>query len=103
VTPHDVAPTLRKVAALRALCLRLPHVPTPAEARSLARFEDLAASPGRATPGDVEAIVAGWRGWWRERRTAELAAMARALPPGLVGGDRRLAALAGAAGADPGA
>src|SRR2546428_1150181 len=63
--PPDIATTLRKVSALRSLCLRLPHVPTPAEKRLLERFEALTAAPTRATAADMEAIAVGWSGWGR--------------------------------------
>lgn len=89
----DVAAALRKVAALRALCLKLPHIPTPAETRLLRQFDVLKASPERATEADVEALVAGWRQWWREGKTEALAEMGRMVPAGLIDRDRRLATL----------
>ncbi len=90
MTGADVATTLRTVAALRALCLRLPHLPTPTEAERLRRFEALAESPQSATDEDIEALVAGWRRWWRAGDNDRLLAMAAQLPAGLVDGDRRL-------------
>ncbi len=93
---RDVAATLRHVAALRALCLRLPHVPTPAESALLQRFEMLAPSPQVAVDADVEAIAAGWRAWWRGGEHRRIAEMAAALPVSLVDGDRRLVAYADA-------
>ena len=33
----DATAAIRKVSALRALCLRLPHLPTPAEVERLRR------------------------------------------------------------------
>jgi hypothetical protein len=92
MTPPDAARALRAVAALRALCLALPHVATPAERARLGRFEALAASPHGARDEDVDTLAAGWRDWWRRGRSDELLRMAGALPPRLIGGDRRLAA-----------
>src|SRR5438094_10584838 len=80
MTPHDIATTLRKVSALRSLCLRLPHVPTPAEKRLLERFEALTAAPTRATAADMEAIAVGWSGWWRGGNTGEVLDMAARIP-----------------------
>jgi hypothetical protein len=93
----DPARALRAASDLRALCLALPHVPTPAEADRLARFERLAAAPASAGVADVDSVVAGWRQWWRLGRVDELLAMARALPAHVVQGDRHLASLAVAA------
>lgn len=97
MTARDVAATLRRVAALRALCLRLPHIPTPAESALLRRFERLARSPQAAAEVDAEAIAAGWRAWWRAGEHRGIVEMAAALPVNLVDGDRRLAAYADAA------
>jgi hypothetical protein len=91
MTGADIAPTLRKVAALRALCLRLPHLATPAERASLARFEGLVAAPHTATLSDVEVLVTGWRAWWRAQQHDPMRAMAERLPRDLVEHDRRLA------------
>ena len=91
MTARDVSFALRKVAALRALCLQLPHLPTPAEQERLRRFETLVASPGKATDDDVDALVAGWRRWWRSGRSDFLLAMANGLPAALVERDLRLA------------
>lgn len=87
----DATAAIRKVSALRALCLRLPHLPTPAEAERLRRCESLAASPESATIADVEALAAGWRRWWRRGETERLRAMAARVPTGLINSDRRLA------------
>lgn len=95
----DAGRALRVVSALRALCLALPHLPTPAEAARLARFEVLVASPGAARADDIEAVRAGWRRWWREGRTDDLLAMALELPATLIWRDRWLASYAVAAGA----
>ena len=89
--PRDAAATLRAVSALRALCLALPHVPTPAEGLRLRRFEALVVSPGSAGPDDIDALLAGWRDWWRRGRIEDLLAMATRLPVALTQGDRRLA------------
>jgi hypothetical protein len=91
VTSRDVSATLRKVSALRALCLRLPHVPTPAEQERLRRFEALDAAPRAATGADIEALAAGWRRWWLSGRSDLLLAMARKLPAALEERDLRLA------------
>ncbi len=87
----DAEGALRTVAALRALCLALPHVSTPAEARRLKRFEALAASPDSAGRDDLEAVLTGWREWWRQGRADDLLAMGARLPAALVQEDRRLA------------
>ena len=97
MTPRDVGATFRKVAALRALCLRLPHLPTPREEAWMRRFDIIAAAPSSATPGDVDALAAGWRCWWRQGRREAIAVMARGLPAGIVDADRRLASFACAA------
>jgi len=91
VTPIDVAATIRKVAALRELCLRLPHIATASEMCRLARFTELAAAPAQATSEDVAAIAAGWRQWWREGHKDRIRTMAERLPAGLIEQDRRLA------------
>ncbi len=90
MTVSDVAATLRKVSALRSLCLRLPHAPTPAEARLLERFEALATAPARATAGDLDAIAAGLRNWWRGGRPADIRRLASELPKNVIESDRRL-------------
>ena len=74
--PGDAARALRTSAALRALCLRLPHVPTSSEVALLRRFDALAAGPDAATGDDVEALAAGWRRWWRAGEIGALRAMA---------------------------
>ena len=94
---RDVAATLRRVAALRSLCLELPHLPTPAESARLRRFDVLVRTPRTAVDEDVEAIAAGWRAWWRAGEHGRLVEMAEALPVNLIDGDRRLAMYADAA------
>ncbi|MBI4270329.1 MAG: hypothetical protein HY615_08345 [Candidatus Rokubacteria bacterium] len=91
MTARDVSSALRKVAALRALCLRLPHLPTPAERERLRRFETLVASPEATTDVDVNALVVGWRRWWLTGRIDLLLAMASHLPAALAERDPRLA------------
>lgn len=98
-TTLDATVAIRKASALRALCLRLPHVPTPAEAARLRRCEALAVSPESATGADVEALAAGWRRWWHLGETERLRAMAARVPAGLIDTDRRLALYACATGA----
>jgi len=95
----DATAAIRKVSALNALCLRLPHLPTPAEVARLRRCEALAASPESATIADVEALATGWRRWWRRGETEQLRAMATRVPAGLINADRRLAQYACASGA----
>ncbi len=91
MTARDVAATLRTVSALRALCLALPHLPTPAEAERLRRFDALVVSPQSVSPADTEALAAGWKRWWRTGEIGRLRRMAASVPPELVEGDRRLA------------
>jgi hypothetical protein len=98
---RDAAQTLRRVAELRALCLRLPHLPTEAEAALLQRFDALTGAPESVAEADVEVVAAGWRRWWRSGEIDRLRAMADRLPPRLVACDRRLASYALAAGARP--
>jgi hypothetical protein len=95
----DATAAIRKVSALRALCLRLPHLPTPAEAARLRRCEALAVSPESATRADVEALATGWRRWWHLGETERLRAMAARVPSDLIDADRRLAQYACATGA----
>ena len=97
MSPRDVGPALRKSAALRALCMRLPHIPTPAEERLLVRFDLLAQLPDSTTDADIEVLVAGWRRWWREGQIERLLAMAWSLPRRLLELDRRLSSWAHAA------
>lgn len=94
---RDVAATLSKVAALRAFCLKLPHIPTPAEIRLLKHFEMLAVSPDLATEADIDAIAAGWREWWRDGEVRRLIAMVSKLSPRLIELDRRLSSCSQAA------
>lgn len=98
-TRLDATAAIRKASALRALCLRLPHLSTPAEAARLRRCEALAVSPESATGADVEALAAGWRRWWRRGETERLRAMAARVPAGRIKPDRRLAQYACASGA----
>ena len=91
MTGRDVATTLRTVAALRTLCLRLPHLPTPTEAERLRRFEAMAESPESATDENIETIAVGWRRWWRAGQAERLRQMAKKLPEELIESDRRLA------------
>jgi hypothetical protein len=94
---RSAAARIRAVSRLRELCRRLPHFPTEAERRLLDRFQSLGRSPAAARLEDTDALAAGWRAWWRERRADDIDAMARSLPPGLVEADRRLATYALAA------
>ena len=100
MTSDELALRLATVSALRALCLRLPHIATPAEIERLKRFEVLVRAPESATAGDVDALVAGWSRWWREGNTAGLARMVSHIDPALIDADRRLATFATAARTD---
>ena len=101
MTGEEVAARLATVSALRALCLRLPHVPTPTETARLRHFDELVEAPEHATERDVEVLVAGWARWWREGRTAELSQMARRVDAALIDSDRRLASFAVACSSFP--
>ncbi len=90
---RDVAPAIRKVAELRRLCLRLPHLTTAAEEARLARFAVIEATPAIAGPADVDAIGAGWEQWWRAGNAAAITRMAARLPRGIVDADRTLSSL----------
>ena len=94
---QDAGAALRAVSSLRALCLSLPHLATPAEAHRMRRFATLQATPELAGLGEAETVLTGWRQWWRDGRTVDLLTMASRLPPTLVEGDRRLASYALAA------
>ena len=93
----DATAIVRKVAALRSFCLALPHLSTPLELQRLRRFDALVASPASSAPGDIDALVAGWRRWWRQGEIDAIAAMAARLPADLVDGHRDLATYAVAA------
>ncbi len=90
VEPRDAEGTLRAVSGLRDLFGALPHLPTEVETQRLRRFESLTESPGSADRNDMEALVAGWRRWWRNGMTKDLVAMASQLPPEVIEHDRRL-------------
>jgi hypothetical protein len=90
VEPKDAEPALCALSGLRELFGALPHLPTEVETQRLRRFDALADAPGDADHHDVEAVLAGWRRWWRNGMTTDVVKMAHRLPLGLVGGDRRL-------------
>jgi hypothetical protein len=90
VEPRDADEPLRALSALRELFGALPHLPTEVETQRLRRFESLVESPALADRNDVEALVAGWRRWWRNGMTNDLVTMARRLPPALLEHDARL-------------
>lgn len=102
MTAADVTAALRKVAALRTLVARLPHVETPTERERLRRFATLVRSPRSTTIQDIDALASGWAHWWRTGRTRQLLAMAESLPEGFVAQDRRLATYLEAARAGTG-
>lgn len=91
--PADAESRLRRAAALRTLCRRLPHLPTPAEEARLRRYEELRRAPHEATLQDTPAVVAGWEALWRSGSPAGILEVGRALPPELVARDRRLQSL----------
>jgi hypothetical protein len=101
MTGEEITARLTIVSALRTLCLRLPHVSTPAELTQLKRFDALIHAPDHAGARDVESLVAGWSRWWRDGRKAELRAMARRVDAELIDSDRRLASFAVACSAPP--
>lgn len=76
---------IRKVAQLRTLFRRLPHLPTPAESRLLAEFEAL--RTGRATTCSTAAVRAGFRAAWAARDYRTILSVAQKLPPDVVQGD----------------
>ena len=82
---------LQKVAALRALCLRLPHLTTAAELKRIRRFAALVDDPRAVTAADGDALRAGCREWWRQGHVHALVTFAEKLPPGLPDADRELA------------
>jgi hypothetical protein len=96
-TPHDAATALRQASALRALCRRLPRLPTAAAEARWGRFEALLPAPESACQADVDALREGWGRWWREEHTGALAAMAARVPGDLIATDRELATYATAA------
>ena len=65
-TPEEVEQKLRKVAQLYTLFKKLPHMPTPAEARLLAEFERFA--DGSADSCSPEALLAGFRTAWTAKQ-----------------------------------
>ena len=101
MTGEEITARLNTVSALRALSLRLPHVPTPAEIVLLKRFDALVETPEPTTVNDTEALAAGWARWWREGRTTELSQMARRVDAALIDSDRRLASFAVACSSFP--
>ncbi|MEX2148133.1 MAG: hypothetical protein WED01_14090 [Candidatus Rokuibacteriota bacterium] len=88
---RDVAAALRTVAELRRLCLRLPHVATPAETMRRRRFDELVEAPAGAVSSDADAIAEGWGRWWREGRYGAIVVMSGGMRAELVDSDVRLA------------
>ncbi len=77
-SPSAVDRAIRKVAELRALCRRLPHVPTPAEMRQLGEFESFRA--GRSAVCSLAAVRAGFRAAWASRDYATIVSLAGRMP-----------------------
>src|SRR5437879_13438967 len=57
----DAERILKKVGALRSLCVRVPHLETTADTLLLKRFDALASGPDRLTQIERAAVVGGWR------------------------------------------
>src|SRR5437867_1671144 len=83
--------------ALRALCVRLPHLATEDERRELELFTTLATDPRSVTENDVRALVAGWSAWWRQGPVDRICGMADQIPADLHMSMRELATLSTAA------
>jgi len=77
-SPRAVDRAIRKVAELRALCRRLPHVPTPAEIQKLTEFD--AFRSGRSAACSLAAVRAGFRAAWAARDYATIVSLAGKLP-----------------------
>ena len=89
----DAERVVRKVGALRSLCVRLPHLETPAETLLLDRFDVLTSVPDRLTANDRDAVAVGWRRSWRAGETDTVRRMAQRLDGNMVASDRTLATL----------
>src|SRR6266566_1967274 len=89
----DAERILKKVGALRSLCVRLPHLETPAETLLLNRFDALASGPDRLTENDRDAVVVGWRRSWRAAETETVRQMVPRMDGNMVARDRSLAML----------
>ena len=89
----DAERILRKVEALRSLCVRLPHLETPAETLLLDRFDSLTSVPDRLTANDRDAVAAGWRRSLRAGETDTVHRMAPRMDGNTVARDRTLATL----------
>lgn len=96
-----VGDVLKSIAALRKLCLTLPHVPTPYEARQLQRFEGLRRGASHLTDEDIDALRSGLQDCWRRRDVETLREMAARVPPELLERDRWLQSFVVAAQASP--
>ncbi|PYN98203.1 MAG: hypothetical protein DMD91_15685 [Candidatus Rokuibacteriota bacterium] len=97
----DAERILRKVGALRSMCVRLPHLETPAETLLLDRFDALASVPDHLTASDRDAVAVGWRRSWRAGEVDTVHRMAPRLDGNMVANDRTLATLWVAATALP--
>src|SRR2546425_336260 len=89
----DAETILKKVGALRSLCVRLPHLETPAETLLLNRFDALAPGTDRLTENDRDAVVVGWRRSWRTAETETVRRMAPRIDGNMIARDRSLATL----------
>jgi hypothetical protein len=89
----DAERILRKVGALRSLCVRLPHLETPAETLLLERFDALASVSVGLTANDRDAVAVGWRRSWRAGETDTVHQMTPRMDGNMVACDRTLATL----------
>lgn len=81
---------MRRISALRTLCLTLPHAPTPEEVRQLARFERLREACVPLGEEEIAALRAGLRHCWRSGNAGTLAEMVERIPRELLDRDRWL-------------
>ena len=82
---------LRRASQLRALCRRLPHVPTPRETLLLSEFAKMARRDVESC--SVEALQAGFRAAWRARDFGAIVAVARRLTSAQIEADPLLSLL----------
>jgi len=87
---RPVEDVLVTIAALRRLCLTLPHALTPDEARRLDRFERLRQGAAPPSEEDIEALRTGLRHCWRRGDAGTLREIAARIPSDLLDRDRWL-------------